>query len=658
MTIPNLHSAIFSPLPPGAPSLILLPNQGATPEDDAPAVLAGGAMALQAPLVPSIFRLGCDPVQEEGLSARHPSLTLTKALAVASEEVVSEFRKLFPDLQVELQHAASIGDVRRTPGGPVVGVLDYGPSSLMMAALGQREHPDASFVVVPYVPRALFSEKGRLFARVGLSLRWEGPERLVVQSGRFSSPLELENEEQLRIELESAAGKDGAPSMNAASVRALCSDKLACHAFLERHGIQSPSYRTLGEGWSGDDPEFLRRVSPWIDERGVQEIVVKPNNRKRSEGVRLLASSELLEAREHAAMLLGWRSVPLIEERIRSFPLVIDGQQMDWKIRVVIPPGDLSDWRAEETSVVNYRILDDQPVSRAAGASIMELETAMERMGFHPDNRAQLLASLTELGRRVRDAMMQELAGGGNPSAEPRFLGLDVIVDSDLSLWLIEINAGLVGGIDALAELRAGERRFLAVRPLMQAAYDDARRRRAMSGGPGVRGRADLDDVFAWKILGKIFQKRGDLEHAIASFEEALQRDAGHIPALEALAEISEGRAEADGSVAYLRRILALEPFNLRALAMMGMACVRAGRPEEGEAYLDAVSRFEAEDPVTLGASVLYLARHGELDAALRKVERYLSRAPRDARFADQLIALCDKAHAPEMIERVPRIRH
>jgi tetratricopeptide (TPR) repeat protein len=138
-----------------------------------------------------------------------------------------------------------------------------------------------------------------------------------------------------------------------------------------------------------------------------------------------------------------------------------------------------------------------------------------------------------------------------------------------------------------------------------------------------------LGGVTDWYALGIVRRAYGVLANARRGAR--LQRELAHNPANQKvrhdLGEVLVERHSFQGAIQVLKPILEEEPGDLPALLLMGLACLGAGKVEQGELFLTTV---ESTDPrFRQGAATLALGRarlgRGDARAAVEPLRRYLA---------------------------------
>jgi tetratricopeptide (TPR) repeat protein len=114
----------------------------------------------------------------------------------------------------------------------------------------------------------------------------------------------------------------------------------------------------------------------------------------------------------------------------------------------------------------------------------------------------------------------------------------------------------------------------------------------------------------------------GNLTAASAKCRELIERRPDMPLSFIYLAQIERDRGNLDEAVKALRTVIALEPGNTEAAALLGASLTQAGRPEEASAMLEAYARTREPDVEVLTAHAHALARSGRSREALAALAR------------------------------------
>lgn len=454
---------------------------------------------------------------------------------VLDHMVQVDSRELFPDIGI-IDHKHGIADSLKRP---TIGVLASDVEHWMMVAHGHRAYPQARWLLIPHVPQNLFIQGGMVFVHGAVSFECDSTLRLSAKKMVFPEPIMVDRlftMQPLPSQIEESLISHGYPVTNSSLVRQFINNKVKNHRFFERAHIRSPRYEVIskGDGQSLESLELLIRQI--IERHGFSSFVIKPTTGKGGAGVGMFEKDDISQASVHAYELLSQWDGILIEERIKSYPLVFGKKRKDWNIRVVIPPGDLKEWDLLDTTEARYNDFNGQPVNKRLGAKIAELQTVFDHMGLSQHGRKKIVEELYRIANVIRELLHEELVEEAGDERlghsecsyfSSPLLGIDVIIDEDLNIYLIEINAGAVGGMGSLAEIREGDARFRAVHVLTRNLFSEAQGIQ-MTGALSRVGKTSVDRMYvedsdAWLGLCIILSDAKDFGSALYASERAIE---------------------------------------------------------------------------------------------------------------------------------------
>lgn len=160
------------------------------------------------------------------------------------------------------------------------------------------------------------------------------------------------------------------------------------------------------------------------------------------------------------------------------------------------------------------------------------------------------------------------------------------------------------------------------------------------------------DDARLWTLRGLALAGAGRARESLRAYEEALRRNPDSLPALQGAAEI-EFRANAPAAADRLARVLAAQPDNPTAHAMLGSLAHRRGACDEGLRHFDRSGQAAFSDPVITRqfAECSYLAERFAQAADLFERLAATGRVGREFRY-NQALSL----HAAGSHEEAARI--
>ncbi len=504
------------------------------------ATAAASVSATHVALAPSITStsVGGTPVAQTSVAS--PQLSSEDdllPLKISCASVCDAFRKEFPDLSiVERGYQGSVDG--RTLHGPAIGITHPNLRGALIAGYGQRNFSDSPFVIVPPLHENLFVEGGRLYTGSAIRLAWSG-ETLEIGCETYSTPLELG---MLLCFGSHQVDKDilitsGISVLNSPPVIQFLGDKARFKEAAVAYGIATPRFKNIAAREALTKEDAVALLDAFLAENGAKGFVLKPLNKSGGAGVRLFKAHEVDEAAEYLVASLKLYDTMLLEERIDSKPYYIEGTRIDWNLRVMV--ADIADdWDIHASSEVRAAEYNGSPVNKCTGAKISEVAEAFDRLGLTRDERLKLEREIRRISESIKDAIYRALLAGhggvdtidsrGRSYFNPLFLGLDLIVDEKLNVHCIEVNAGYVGGIESLAEIRSGDGKYRSIQELARSAHALMGVERRAAEDESVRKAPDRRSIvsdYAFAELAGIFHERKMYDRAIAYYLKALERN-------------------------------------------------------------------------------------------------------------------------------------
>ncbi len=583
-------------------------------------------------------------------------------LTASYESICGIFRKEFPNLSVIEKGYLGPND-GRTFHGPAIGVAYDNLRGALIAGHGQRRFPDSNFVIVPPSTENLFVEGGRLYTGSAIRLQWS-EERLVIGCETYSSPLELgmlicfgsfHVDEKILME-------NGISMLNASPVMQLANDKARFKEVASARGIATPRFKNVAGSEVASREDAAALIRAFLGENASKGFVVKPNNKSSGVGVRLFKAVEIDVAAEYLVEALQKYGTMLIEERIDSRPYYIDGKRIDWNLRVMV--SDISEgWDLHATSEARCDEYNGSPVNKCTGAKVVEVGEVFDRVGLSQDERSKLESEMRRISKAIKESLHRALVadnGGvdmfdarGRSYFDPLFLGLDLIIDENLNVHCIEVNAGHVGGIESLAELRVGEGKYRSIQELVRSAHAIAAADRRASEGEGrgdsaARRYVVSDDSFTelaglyyahhsydkaieyylealkrepeesilWYNLGNAYSDKGDIDKAILLYERALELDPKYAAAWNNLGNAYSDKGDIDKTTWSYEKALALDPKLAAAWNNLGNVYYAKGDIDKAISLYEKALEFDPKDAVVWNnLGNVYYAK-GDIDRA------------------------------------------
>lgn len=450
------------------------------------------------------------------------------------QDLLSATRKLFPNLKIN-----DLGGFSDLPRDfPTVGIMSsLETQKILMCSLAAKSFPNATFLIIPYHPGTVFMSAGRLYTTEGVLFSWnEVGNELSLGFASFADPLELNNyytPYQGKCELPKICSSIGLPTVSP-FIKKVVNNKSLLHRVLENQDIRQPLHMLV-------DPSDItvERVRAFFDRLSGGAIAAKPNNGSGGRGVRKFRGGEEAMVTDFLSQI---SKNYLLEEWIESHNgLVIDGKRMDWNIRVLVPPGDLSEWDIFDTTEIRYKEHENgsPAVNKKKGAKILTLREAIEILAISSSQKKKILRELETIARKVRSGLEEHLLNcdhqtdrrdvAGNSYFRDSSIGLDIIIDQDINGYLIEVNGANSGGVKSLADRRRGEDKFRAVSLLTKHLYQTARLAKDcsnLSRTPSVKKRRYFNlNANAYYNQGLAKSELGQYDDAILEYNKAIEID-------------------------------------------------------------------------------------------------------------------------------------
>ena len=360
------------------------------------------------------------------------------------------------------------------PDAPVVAIFPEALSGIELApllvALGKLE--GVNFVIIPPIKNLRYGKKddGTLFLERGAYLDKNG--NLVL--GKFRDPLPVHFLLQGETSLPKIKNVLASPQF-----MKLVNDKITIGKFLQSIGARIPETLFVEEKLNRQQAEALiRRFAKDKD-----YIAIKPHDLFGGRGIKIFSNKALDKAVDHFMELQETSPELVLQERIYNKDWIDaeSGEAIDENLRVIATWDGNEVIIDEELTLVRYVVGnwadESQPVNTKVGAETVSLREYFElreaadpsfgRIGFLD----RMKAALTEPHKELESYSVEQF---GLPYPGHRYSGIvgwDLIEGADGNFYIIEPNAGALGGIATLetkilksndAEARLGN----AVRPI------------------------------------------------------------------------------------------------------------------------------------------------------------------------------------------------
>jgi tetratricopeptide (TPR) repeat protein len=291
---------------------------------------------------------------------------------------------------------------------------------------------------------------------------------------RFTKPVPLHYvrvagfEELIRRKLE----KSRFPMLEPTPIDETTTNKALTYKVLKESGVRVASQivfrrklstETLFELTTDDgvttlkQEEIERGLRDFMDKEGIDEIVVKPQDGSQGEGVRFFDRRYVSDAAAYIRILSKRRGV-VVEERIVSKPLIINGERYDWNARVFVSRNENEEFVVSDM-VIRYDLYEKRSaVNISTGAKTMTFDEMAKHMGLSALDKKDLYQRIESEALMQARALEAYLVFGDEFSTyqrgplgtgsylRPDFLGCDII-DTGTESVGIEMNDGHSGGI-------------------------------------------------------------------------------------------------------------------------------------------------------------------------------------------------------------------
>jgi len=301
-----------------------------------------------------------------------------------------------------------------------------------------------------------------------------------------------------------------------------------------------------------------------------------------------------------------------------------------------------------------------------AGASLLDVETALAAKA--PQRAAEQLDSALKSGARPPGGLFARLGAAfleaGAPAAAGNWAQRGVaLFPDDADLW--QVIGVALRRMRRLEEARQALERARAIDPgKLSVLFNLANVHNDL--GDGAAAQAVLGELIARQpqdaelrhMLGRARRHQGDLDGADAALAEALACDPFFLPAWGDRAMLASERQQHERALEILDEGLKLLPGERRLIERRAEVLIRAGRPEEARAGLEAVI---AARPETAWAhhQLGRLLLDSDLASALAHAERAAALAPQDRAFAIARAHACFRAAVggrPEFLQTAAEI--
>ncbi|MFC1496781.1 hypothetical protein ACFL52_05140 [Candidatus Margulisiibacteriota bacterium] len=472
--------------------------------------------------------------------------TSGKELAALCNYALEISSALYIDRDYIIEHGRlSDDEVKSWLGNaPIIGVLDNLQQDVLVCLSGAELNPNSNFLFIPRFPKSIAFTRGRLYVNQGILFKWDEAEsEMSMGYAVFPTPVEVHNyydsfsDNQRFFELLS---RIGIPS-SSIFLNKTVHDKALTHSLVKANGVTVPKQGFIHNPGQLTAKDIKAIISRTIGTDTNTAFVLKPNFGMNGQGVKKYNATEIDEAVHY---LQNRTSSHVIEEWIDSHPWTVNGLEVDWNLRVLVPPGALSDWDMFDTTEVRYKAnwpgpAESSAVSKSTGARITTLDAVFKELRLDPKQQEYIISQIRTSAEKIREALYEHLKAtnhnealtdvAGNSYFKDSLLGLDFIINDILSVFLLEVNGSNSGGFSSLARIRENSVKSEGTKKLVRYLASSARTvKEHFTASPQLTGRIRypyLYDAQSFWGLGCAHIDSDNHEAAISAFSESIRLD-------------------------------------------------------------------------------------------------------------------------------------
>ncbi len=346
------------------------------------------------------------------------------------------------------------------PDGPIVGIYPDRTGMELAAfwATQGKVKGGVNFVILsPF--EGVFRGKNHtdmFFAENALFFDRNGRLKL----GHFNDPIPIHAMEMSlgsRTKAKEKLEKAGIPMLTTNLSLEFVHNKIAVNEVLKNHGVKVPEFIIIDEIQS--EIEIEKNILNFMEKQDVNQVFIKPYNSFGGQGVLAFSREEVKKSVEHTISLLRSGTKVIIQERkVSNFSKDKDGEYVD------IVPRVFTTWDFEtgklifNNNMVDVRYLEknmgniSNPVNGQAGAKSMTLTEAFKKWGFSEKKQEEFLGTLQKEFEKAAEALESHLNDMNDITLKNfKNIGLhgwDIIAVNENEIYFLEVQAGLVGGLD------------------------------------------------------------------------------------------------------------------------------------------------------------------------------------------------------------------
>jgi glutathione synthase/RimK-type ligase-like ATP-grasp enzyme len=327
------------------------------------------------------------------------------------------------------------------------------------------------------------------------------------------------------------------------------------------------------------------------------QIIIKPGIGSHGRGVRFF-DAQSPDALRYFDFLATNGYDPLIQPRIHSYPLVNPHTQerLDWNVRAIVADGALIDMyvRAHSWGAV---------VNKATGAQALELSQLAD-YGLSAEQLETITQNIITATLEIGEATDSSLAG------------LDLIVDEHMQARLLEVNIGILGGMQSIAAMRPNVEKLAGSHALLEQWHS----RMAMPLAPAVETAVTPLALTSGSIFTHNMLLRSDyepIERLSPTEVAAIAQDVAYI----SIWAVS-GLAKAPNAVENAKKIISTYPLSALPEAILMPLNVTL---DEG---FRNFFRLLCEEVADMGPYYTLQASHAAAMGNLTTAKRYTTKLP------------------------------
>lgn len=260
----------------------------------------------------------------------------------------------------------------------------------------------------------------------------------VIKPIQLDAPLPLDGVNIYRSDIKEEVPSD--LQISSPFLRSITDSKIRTKEVLNNYGINVPNYAVV------NPLEADKELRRFLEKNGLMGFLIKPDSDSGGAGIRFYGREHVRDATEHIKELASDGSkVVYVDDRVFSYPWIIDGTPQDWNIRAFIALNDKPQWI---DAIVRYGELrkdplTQKPINICKGCNYTTLEDAAAQTNVSIE---EIIEGSLRIAQSIQDEV---LASGETPRG---FIGLDIMPNNQITV--IEANDSNSGGFYELIKLR------------------------------------------------------------------------------------------------------------------------------------------------------------------------------------------------------------